>query len=150
MLHLWQNYVLKIQSNIFIIMSEMEDSYTWKEQRNTWRCIASHICMQESHIQTPQHEPTGPDHQTCGLSEPEPQHLYTLHLWYPAHPHSLQVVTTCHDKGREHECLKLFIQSNWTAQNLTFSHLMPHCGALSRHAVGWQAQAAMSNVANAW
>lgn len=77
-----------------------------------------------------------------------PLYTFTVHLWHPAH--ILQEVMTCHDKGREHECLKLFIQSIWTAHNLTFSHLMPHCGALSHHMVGWQVQAAPSNVANAW
>lgn len=137
----------------------MEDTYTLTEYpEDFWGIpdIALHTCMQVSHIQTLQHEPgpTGPDHQICGLSEPKPQHLYTLYLlshcylWYPAHPHSLQEVMTCQEKG--HECFKLFIQSNWTAQKRTFSHLMPHCGALSYRTVSWQVQAALSNVANTW
>lgn len=84
MLHLWQDYVLKIQSNIFIVMPEMEDPHTLIEHPEDFRGVLDialhHSCMQESCIQTLQHEPTGPDHQICGLSEPKSQHLYTLYL----------------------------------------------------------------------
>lgn len=84
-LHLWQDYVLKVQSNIFINMFEMEDSYILKEYTEDLRVILDialhHACMQVSCIQTMQHKPgpPGPEHQICGLSEPESHHLYTLY-----------------------------------------------------------------------
>lgn len=58
--------------------------------------------------------------------------------------HNLREVTTCQSKGQESEC---FIS---TAQNLTLSHLMPHCRAKSHHIFwGLQVQAAPSNAAHA-
>lgn len=64
-------------------MPEMEDSLTLNEHTEDFRGILDialhHTCMQESRIRALQHEPTGPDHQICGLSEPESQHLDTLY-----------------------------------------------------------------------
>lgn len=107
--------------------------------------------MQVSHIHTLQHEPdsTGPENQICGLSEPKSPHLYTLYT-QPLHTVHPAQSAGSYDLSGElgHECLKLLIQSNCTAQNLTFSHLMPHCRALPHHMVVWQVQEALGNVAN--
>lgn len=62
----------------------MEDSYTLKDSPEDFRGLLDsalhHTCMQESRIQTLLHEPTGPDHQICGLSETKSQHPFTLFL----------------------------------------------------------------------
>lgn len=99
----------------------------WEE--NSRRCIASHVRAAVLKPQTVQHDPgsTGPDHQNLWpVWAQVSAFIYTLptlptvHLWYSAHPYSLQEVMTCQDLGQKPECLKLFIQSNWTAQYLTF------------------------------
>lgn len=91
----------------------MEDSYTLTEHPEDFRGMPDvalqHTCMQVTHPGS-----TGPDPPDlwpvwAQVSAPLYTFTYsaTVHLWYPAHPHSLQEVMTCQEKG--HECLKLFI-----------------------------------------
>lgn len=137
----------------------MEDSYTLKEYPEDLRGILDialhHACWSHPSRPCSMNQLDLTTRSVACLSPSLSTFIHftqtpAFHLWYPAHPHRLQEVMTCRDKGREHECLKLFIQSNWTAQNRAFSHPMPHCGALSRHTPGRPARAALSNVANAW
>lgn len=76
----------------------------------------------------------------------------------PAQPHRPREVMTCHDTGRQHECLKLFIQrAYWTAPSLAFPHPMPHRGPppprspSRRHGrPPGRCRRRQCNVANAW
>lgn len=103
-----------------------------------------HTCMQESKHCSMNRVHLDLTTRSVACLSSQSQHLYTLFtVHYPAH--ILQDVTTCHDKRQEHECFQVIYTSG---QNLTLSHLMPHCGALSRHTVGCagRLQAAPSNV----
>lgn len=124
-------------------MPETEDSYSNRtlEEYLTLHCITCACHALQRCSMNP--GSAGPEHQICGLSERESQHLYTLHLL--SHCSPVMSCTACRklwpvrEKGTgDTNVLKWFILSNWTAQNLTLSHLMPHREALSHHAVGWQ------------
>lgn len=125
LLHLPQDYVLKIQSNIFTNKPEMEDLYSIPPEdfRGTLDVALHHMCMQELRIQTLLHEPTGPDHQICGLSEPQVSAPF-LHFTRPLFTCELlntQEVLTCRNRGREHECLMLFIEQLDSLESYIFS-----------------------------
>lgn len=67
--HVWQDYVLKVQSNIFINAHVMEDAFILKWYREDLSCTTDVFNFPTSR-------------QTCGLSEHKPQS--TVHLWCPA------------------------------------------------------------------
>lgn len=90
-----------------------------------------HTCMQNSHTHSLQHEPTGPDHQICGLPELKSQHLYQLTHYSPViswTPRKLRPVTT--SDGNMNVWSNLY-RATELLQIVHF-HLTPHRRALSR------------------
>lgn len=142
-LHFLQNDVFKSQSNIFIICLRWRssDSYTLKVSHRTLKDYLALCCI--TLAWTP--------HKYCNMKQvllnlknrsvaclspslstfihfTSGPNLSTVDLWFPVRPHWLQDQTGT--------WMFVVIYSKWLAQNLIFSHLMPHCRALSHQLVG--------------
>lgn len=128
--------IKKSHSNIFINMPEMGGFiHTYKEYLQNLRGILDmalhHTCMR---VQSN----AARSRSTWPLPEHKSQHLCTLyqltaHLWSPARPRSpREVLWPVKTRVGHMNVLKLFVQSNWTAQCGTNSHRMPRLWA-SRH-----------------